>query len=188
MEFKIYEKYLAQNEEHAHKSSELNRKKDEAKAELDSLLAEYEALMVEMIGGKDVAKKLDELDKKIVTARKESERAEQALELFYRLPSAGTITRDDIVAEFNGNFAPKYYETDIKPALDAVEAAKTAYLDAVRNYYRKSRKINEFREEMAGTLGYDFPHAFHVKDIYTRADHDKYFVREDDFEKARFDR
>jgi hypothetical protein len=185
MIFELYEKYLSGQQERAEKFNVIAQKKVAAEAELQKLKTEYAVTMtVSVTNGTDVTKALDKLDEQIAKTKREIERAEREYDFYGKIASV-PITREDIVAAWNSEFNPQYFEKEINPALEQLEKAKEVYYDAMCNYWGKIKKISDFREEVSRQLGYDYPHFFHIKDLNTKDEYRRYFITEQDMDKAK---
>lgn len=185
MKFEVYEKYLKEQQLNAEKAESLYMKKVETEQQYHELIAEYELTMAQSFkSGKDVTKALDAQDDKIAAAKREMERAKREYEVYNRISRDVSITKEDVVAAWNRDINPKHFDTKITPTLDALLVAKEAYLDAVMDYFSAVREIKQFREEVSSQLGYDFPYYFHIKELQTTTEFDRYFVRQDDLDKA----
>ncbi len=185
MKFEVYEKYLKEQQLNAEKAESLYMKKVETEQKYHELIAEYELTMAQSLkSGKDVTKALDAQDDKIAAAKREMERAKREYEVYGRISRDVSITKEDVVAAWNRDINPKHFDNKITPALDALLVAKEAYLDAVRDYFSAVREIKQFREEVSSQLGYDFPYYFHIKELQTTTEFNRYFVRQDDLDKA----
>lgn len=184
--FKIYEDYLKQQQKRLKKLEDLSLKEKETKAELELLQSEYQAAMLESIDGKNVDKKLNKLDGEIAEASKQHKRASEAYQVYMHVQQMdATITREDVIEAFNVSYAPAYFDEEVQPVLDELLAAKNAYLEAVRAYYRKTKVMFDFREDMSNALGYEFPYHFYLKDLTTAKEHETYFVQEYEVTEAR---
>lgn len=185
MKFETYEKFLAEQQSKADEGGELQNKKDEAQAKLDELLAEYEAVMVKKFTqGTDEDKVLDSLDTKIDAATRERDRAVREYEVYGRVSRDRSITREDVIAAWNSKVNPEHYENKIAPALKTLETAKKAYYEAMCAYFDNVHEIEDFRGEVSDTLGYDYPYFFHIKDIVTIDEYNRYFIRQEEIDKA----
>ncbi|MFB5932991.1 hypothetical protein ACE8FZ_06715 [Peribacillus frigoritolerans] len=185
MKFETYEKFLAEQQSKAEKGGQLQNKKDDAQAKLNELLAEYETTMArKFTKGTNEDKALDELDTKIDAAKRERDRAAREYEVYGRVSRDISITREDVIAAWNSKVNPEHYDNKIAPALKTLESAKKAYYEAMCVYFDSVHEIKDFREEVSGTLGYDFPFHFHIKDIVTNDEHNRYFIRQEEIDKA----
>lgn len=185
MKFEVYEQYLDAQQERAERHGKIAEKRIVAEEELRRLKAEYELTMrVSLTKGTDATSALDKIDEQIAKAKRDVERAAREYEI-YGSQASVSITTHDIIAAWNRELSPKYFEMEIKPALDAVEKAKQDYYDAMRTYWDKVKQISDFREEVSNQLGFDYPYHFHIKDINTTAEHDRYFITQQDMEDAK---
>ncbi|MEH7401585.1 hypothetical protein V7148_11400 [Gottfriedia acidiceleris] len=184
MKFELYEKYLEAQQDRAERFDEIAKKRYEAEEELRRLKLEYEHTMVQSlkIGGNPTTT-LDKLDEQIVKAKRNVERAEQEYAVYGRIASV-PITSEDIIATWNREFNPNYFDNEIKPALDELEQTKKSYYEAMCSYWKKVKQIKRFREDVATQLGFDYPHRFHIKDIETNSEYEHYFITQKDTENA----
>lgn len=185
MKFEIYEKYLAEQQGNAEKSEQVQAKVVEADQLHKSLLAEWETTMAYSItSGKDSTKALAELDEKIDKAKKSLERAVRERDVYSRVQREVSVTKDDVIAAWNRELNPQYYEKELTPALEQLEAAKKAYYEAMCFYFDKVHSVEDFREEVSSQLGFEFPYKFHIRKLETSAEFDRYFIRQSEFDKA----
>lgn len=185
MKFDLYEKYLAEQQDGAVKGGDLQLKMVEAQSAYDKLKQEYELAMAESIkNGKDITKTLDALDEKIDKARRAKERATLEYNVYGKVKRNVSITKEDIITTWNRELNPEHYEHKVAPALERLKLAKQAYYEAMCKYFDTIHEIEDFREEVSSQLGFDFPYHFHIKDIQTTAEHDQYFIRQSELDKA----
>lgn len=185
MKFKIYEDYLAEQQTNAEKSGQLHAKKVEAEQRHCELLTQYELTMTSSITkGKDMSAELDGISDQIDKAKRDRDRAVREYEVYNRIKTSTKITKDDIIAAWNSELNPAYYEKEIVPALEALEAAKKTYIGAMCNYFDKVAELKWFREEVSSQLGFEFPYHFHIKELNTTQEYDHYFIRDADMKKA----
>lgn len=189
MKFDIYETYLKEQQLNAEKSEELQRKSLETESAYRALITEYEAAIAHSFEtGKDATKALDAMDEKIDKARREMDRAKREYDVYTRIKRDVSITREDIIGEWNRNFNPSYYDKEIAPVLDELKAVKHKYYEAMCAYFDKVYAIKDFREEVSSQLGFEFPYHFHIKELNTTQEFDNYFIRQDDMDKAQMRR
>jgi hypothetical protein len=185
MKFEVYEKYLAEQQGNAEKSEQVMQKVVEAERQYKAFIAEWEVCMAESIkSGKDATKALEELDAKIDKAKRDMERAIRERDFYSRVQREVSVTRDDIIEVWNKKFNLHYYEREIMPALEQLEAAKKVYYDAMCTYFDKVHVIKDFREEVSSQLGFEFPYKFYISELQTSAEFDRYFIRQQDMDKA----
>jgi chromosome segregation ATPase len=185
MKFEVYEKYLSEQQGNAQKSEQVMQKVVEAERLHKSLISEWETTMANSIKtGKDATKSLAELDEKIDKAKRDLERAQREQDVYNRVQREVSVSKDDIIAAWNRELNPEYYEKEIGPALEQLEAAKKVYYDAMCAYFDKVHAIEDFRQEVSNQLGYDFPYYFHIRSLQTTAEFDRYFIRQSNMDNA----
>jgi hypothetical protein len=185
MKFKVYEDYLAGQQANAEKSEAVHEKVVAAERKHNELVAEWEVVMANSIKtGKDATKALEELDVKIDAAKREMERAERERNVYNRVQREVSVSSDDVIAAWNSEFNPQYFDKEIAPALEQLEAAKKVYFDAMCNYFDAVHGIEGFREEVSSQMGFEFPYKFHIRELQTAAEYDRYFIRETDMNEA----
>jgi uncharacterized protein with PIN domain len=185
MKFEVFENYLAEQQGNAVKAGKVTEKAVEAERQYKSLIAEWETtLALSIKSGTDATKTLEQLDEKIDQAKRDMDRAAREREVYGRVARQASLTADDVIAAWNRDLNPQYYQKKIVPALDQLEATKKAYYDAMCDYFDKVYEIKDFREEVASQLGHEFPYRFQVSELQTTAEHDKYFIRQQDMDKA----
>jgi hypothetical protein len=185
MKFKVYEKYLAEQQGNAQQSEQIQQKVVEAERQYKAFIAEWDVAMAHSIKtGTDATKALEELDSKIDKARREMERSKRERDVYNRVQRDGSLTADDVIAAWNKELNPKFYDNEIAPALEQLEAAKKVYYEAMCTYFGKVYEIEDFREEVSSQLGFEFPYKFHVRQLQTTAEYDRYFIRESDMNNA----
>ncbi|WHY93756.1 hypothetical protein QNK12_09965 [Neobacillus cucumis] len=185
MKFETYEKYLAEQQSNAEKSGQVQEKAVEAESKYRSLIVEWETTMAESIKtGKDVTKTLEQLDEKIDKTKREMERAVRERDVYIRVYREVSVTADTVIAAWNSQLNPQYYEKEIMPALAQLEAAKKTYYEAMCAYFDKVYEFEDFREEVSNQLGFEFPYRFHIRKLERQDEFDKYFVTQSDFDRA----
>jgi hypothetical protein len=185
MKFKVYEDYLAGQQANAEQSEAIHEKVVVAERKHNDLVAEWEIAMANSImTGKDATKALEELDVKIDAAKREMERATRERDVYNRVQREVSVTADDVIASWNSDLNPRYFEEEITPALEQLEAAKKVYYDAMCAYFDAVYAITDFREEVSSQLGFEFPYKFQIRDIQTTAEYDRYFIRDTDMNEA----
>lgn len=185
MKFEIYEKYQAEQQSNAERSAELQEKVFELSRKYKELQTEFEYKMRESLtSGNDVTEELDRIDDLIQQTKRAMERAQREYQVYNATVKSVSITKEQIIADWNANFNPQYYENEIKPTLNDLEVAKKAYYEAMCSYFDKVYAIEDLREEVSSGLGYEFPFKFHVTKLITNKEYDHYFIRQDDMDRA----
>ncbi|MEH6992609.1 hypothetical protein V7075_07825 [Neobacillus drentensis] len=185
MKFKLYEDYLSEQQGNAEKSEQVFQKVVEAERQHKAYLAEWEIAMTHSIKtGTDASKALEALDDKIDKAKRDLERATRERDVYSRVQREASLTADDVIAAWNRDLNPQYYEKEIMPALEQLEAAKKVYYDAMCVYFDKVHAIKDFREEVSSQLGFEFPYKFYISELQTTAEFDRYFIRQQDMDNA----
>jgi hypothetical protein len=186
MKFDLYEKYLAEQLDNAARLQQMQDKKEKAEQQYRELLTEYELIMTKSLStDTDLSKELGKLDDLIDKAKREMERTQREYEIYNRVRPSTSTMKEKVIAAWNSEFNPNHYENEIKPALETLEVTKKAYYEAMCTYFDKVREITDFREVVSSSLGYEFPYKFHIKELVTRAEHEHYFIQQEDVAKAR---
>ena len=186
MIFTKYEQYKAENAERLVKSQELHDKAKELQFKVATLKSDYEAKLVDSaINGTDNSKDLDRLDTEIAKVEKESKRATEIYNLYAQTKVGLSVTKDDVIEAWNSELNPTHYQTKVQPALDRMESIKADYLEAMAEYFAAIKEITAFREEVSSSFGQDFPYNFHITDIETTQEYNRFFVRQSDIDEAK---
>lgn len=180
MKFEFIEKFIEQNNKRNSKGQEYAKREQDAIEQVHALKYEYEKTIAESVkSDKPEDKKLDELASKIEAAEKAVERRTEERYLFSTV-AQDEISSDDVVDAFNNDFAVKFKEKKLDPALDRLIAAKKELAAAVFNYYGVVEEFDQEKQNARFELGDSYQYKLKGIEMADRRSIEKYFVTDKD--------
>lgn len=153
MEFKQLEQYRKDKAENLARQKEVSEKLNDTKEKLEAKRAEYEQLVkAGLESGKTDETKLAKVDAQINDLISQAKRFETEQRLLPSVTRKG-LTKDEVLAAWNDEFKPAYFEKYVAPQLEKLREAKLEYVRQLEAYNEIIRDYEGKREEAYQEIG-----------------------------------